>query len=151
DLTSPLFHLLLLCFCETMATVDFENSFILFLLCLFSTFFLFTFFFKKPKNAFNLPPIPLLFRSSVIFTFSSLKISSKYGPFLHLHIFNVPFVLVSSASVAYEIFKYHDPSISSHGAVAIEECLVLGTFGFIKAPYGDYWKFMKKLITTTML
>ncbi|KAF3485629.1 hypothetical protein F2Q69_00055756 [Brassica cretica] len=74
-----------------------------------------------------------------------------YGPLLHLRILNVPIVLVSSASVAHEIFKDHDMSVFSHGAIGIDECLVFGAFGFIKAPYGDYWKFMKKLITTNML
>ncbi|CAH2045488.1 unnamed protein product [Thlaspi arvense] len=143
-----------------MASVDFGNCFILTLLCLLSTFFLFLFFFKKPKkNAFNLPPSPPslpiighvhhLFSSSIHKSFK--KISSKYGPFLHLRIFNVPIVLVSSASVAYEIFKDHDMSVSSHGAIGLDECLVFGSYGFINAPYGDYWKFMKKLITTTML
>nr|QWK52240.1 cytochrome P450 705A1-2 [Isatis tinctoria] len=142
-----------------MANFDFQNCFILILLCLFSTFLLFFFFFKKPKNVFDLPPSPpslpiighlhLLFSASIHKSFR--KISSKYGPFLHLRIFNVPIVLVSSASVAYEIFKDHDMSISSHGPVGIDECLVFGAFGFIKAPYGDYWKFMKKIITTKML
>ncbi|CAN6979375.1 unnamed protein product [Brassica rapa subsp. trilocularis] len=29
--------------------------------------------------------------------------------------------------------------------------MVFGSFGFIRAPYGDYWKFMKKLIMTKVL
>ncbi|CAN8284263.1 unnamed protein product [Cochlearia groenlandica] len=41
--------------------------------------------------------------------------------------------------------------ISSHGTVGIDECLVFGSFGFIKAPYGDYWKFIKKQIVSKML
>ncbi|KAF8090636.1 hypothetical protein N665_0470s0003 [Sinapis alba] len=42
-------------------------------------------------------------------------------------------------------------SISSRGPIGIDECIVFGSFGFIKAPYGDYWKFVKKIITTKML
>ncbi|CAH2045494.1 unnamed protein product [Thlaspi arvense] len=134
---------------EAMASVDFGNFFISTLLCLLSTLFLFLFFSKKPKkNGVNLPPSPPslpiighvhhLFSGSVHKSFQ--KISSKYGPFLHLRIFNVPIVLVSSASVAYEIFKDHDMSVSSHDAIGMEECLVFGSFGFTNAPYGDYWK-----------
>nr|QWK52239.1 cytochrome P450 705A1-1 [Isatis tinctoria] len=144
---------------EAMSSVDFENCFILILLCIFSTFFLYIFFFKKQKNVFDLPPSPpsfpiighlhLLFSASIHKSFQ--KTSSKYGPLLHLCIFNVPIVLVSSASVAYEIFKEHDMSVSSHGGIGIDECLVFGSSGFIKAPYGEYWKFMKKLITANML
>ncbi|KAG2301602.1 hypothetical protein Bca52824_030253 [Brassica carinata] len=144
---------------EAMASFDFENCFILILLFVFSTFFLFRFFFKKPKNVFDLPPSPpslpiighlhLLFSTSLHKSFQ--KISSKHGPLLHLRIFNVPILLVSSASVAYEIFKDHDMSISSHGPIGLDECIVFGSSGFIKAPYGDYWKFMRKIITTKML
>ncbi|KFK32668.1 hypothetical protein AALP_AA6G273300 [Arabis alpina] len=79
------------------------------------------------------------------------KISSEYGPFLQLRVFNFPVILVSSASVVYEIFKAHDLNVSSHGDIGIDECLVFGASGFIKAPYGDYWKFMKKIMVTKML
>ncbi|XP_013675137.2 cytochrome P450 705A1-like [Brassica napus] len=114
---------------------------------------------QKPKNVFDLPPSPpslpiighlhLLFSTSLHKSFQ--KVSSKYGPLLHLRIFNVRILLVSSASVAYEIFKDHDMSISSHGPIGIDECIVFGSSGFIKAPCGDYWKFVKKIITTKML
>ncbi|CAA7049818.1 unnamed protein product [Microthlaspi erraticum] len=42
-------------------------------------------------------------------------------------------------------------NVPSHGAIGLDQCLVLGSSGFIRASYGDYWKFMKKLITTNML
>ncbi|CAA7049820.1 unnamed protein product [Microthlaspi erraticum] len=143
-----------------MTNIDYQNSFILIIICLFSTFFvLFVYFFKKPKNVSNLPPSPpslpfighlhLLFSDSIHKSFQ--KISSKYGPFLHLRIFNIPIVLVSCASLAYEIFKDHDVNISSRGAAAMDECIMFGSYSFLKAPYGDYWKFIKKLMATNML
>ncbi|CAH8261968.1 unnamed protein product [Arabidopsis lyrata] len=70
---------------------------------------------------------------------------------LHLRIFSVPIILVSSASVAYEIFKLHDVNVSSRGVAAIDESLLFGSSGIVNAPYGDYWKFMKKLIATKLL
>ncbi|XP_048620190.1 cytochrome P450 705A1-like [Brassica napus] len=118
---------------EAMTSVDFKNCFILILISLFSTFFLFVFFFKKPKNGFDLSPSP------------SLPIIG------HLHLLFSASIHKSFHPVAHEIFKDHDMSVFSHGAIGIDECLVFGAFGFIKAPYGDYWKFMKKLITTNML
>ncbi|CAH8382298.1 unnamed protein product [Eruca vesicaria subsp. sativa] len=144
---------------EAIASFAFENGLTLILLSIFSTFFLFAFFLKKPKKVFDLPPSPpslpiighlhLLFTTSLHKSFQ--KISFKYGPLLHLRIFNVRILLVSSASLAYEIFKDHDMSISSHGPIGIDECIVFGSYGFLKAPYGDYWKFMKKTITTKVL
>ncbi|XP_010467059.1 PREDICTED: cytochrome P450 705A20-like [Camelina sativa] len=141
-------------------TVDFQNCFIFILLCLFSLF-CYSLFFKKPKNSrsCDLPPTPpslpiighLHLLLSALAHKSLQKLSSKYGPLLHLRIFHVPIILVSSASVACEIFKTHDVSVSSRGVAAIDESLVFGSSGIINAPYGDYWKFMKKLIATKLL
>ncbi|KAL0857204.1 hypothetical protein Bca101_062358 [Brassica carinata] len=143
-----------------MILVDFQNCFILILLCFFS-FLGYSLFFKKPKNSpgYDLPPsppslpiighLPLLFSS---LTHKSLqKLSTKYGPLLHIRIFNVPVILASSASVAYEIFKSHDVNVSSRDLAVNGESLVFGSYGIMHAPYGDYWKFMKKIITTKLL
>ncbi|KAF8068471.1 hypothetical protein N665_1149s0008 [Sinapis alba] len=140
--------------------VDFQNCFILILLCFFSLL-CYSLFFKKPKDSpgYDLPPSPPslpiighlhLLLSSL--THKSLqKLSTKYGPLLCIRIFNVPIILVSSASVAYEIFKAHDVNVSSRGVAAIDESLVFGSSGIVHAPYGDYWKFMKKFIATKLL
>ncbi|KAG7640803.1 Cytochrome P450 superfamily [Arabidopsis suecica] len=130
------------------------------LLSIFTVICIFVFFFKKPKGSrgCDLPPSPpslpiighlhLLLFDLPHKAFQ--KLSSKYGPLLCLRIFNVPIVLVSSASVAYEIFKTHDVNISSHGHPPIDECLFFGSSSFVLAPYGDYWKFMKKLMVTKL-
>ncbi|KAL1197394.1 Cytochrome [Cardamine amara subsp. amara] len=141
-------------------SVDFQQFFIFILLCLFS-FLCYSFFFKKPKDSrgCDLPPSPpsLPIIGHLHLLLSSLshkslqKISSKYGPLLHIRIFNVSIILVSSASVAEEIFKAHDVNISSRGVAAIDESLVFGSFGVVYAPYGDYWKFVKKIIATKLL
>jgi hypothetical protein len=79
------------------------------------------------------------------------KLSSKYGPLLYLHVFNVPILLVSSPSIAYEIFRTQDVNVSSRDFPTNEGSLLFGSFGFGTAPYGEYWKFMKKLIVTKFL
>ncbi|KAL1197396.1 Cytochrome [Cardamine amara subsp. amara] len=141
-------------------SVDFQQFFIFILLCLFS-FLCYSFFFKKPKDSrgCDLPPSPpsLPIIGHLHLLLSSLshkslqKISSKYGPLLQIRIFNVPIILVSSASVAEEIFSAHDVNISSRGVAAIDESLVFGSSGIVYAPYGDYWKFVKKIIATKLL
>ncbi|CAH8328976.1 unnamed protein product [Eruca vesicaria subsp. sativa] len=142
-----------------MINVEFQNLFIPTLLCLFSLLCFVTFFSKKPKDSSDLPPSPpsmpiighlhLLLSSLIHKSFQ--KISSKYGPLLHLRIFNVPILLVSSASVANEIFKSHDVNISSRGLPPIDESLFFGSSGFFSAPHGDYWKFMKKIVVAKLL
>ncbi|CAN6809025.1 unnamed protein product [Brassica oleracea] len=145
---------------STMINFEFQNSFILFLLSFFSLLcFLGFFFFKKRKVDLESPPSPPslpiighlhLFLSPLIHKCFQ-RISSKYGPYLHLRIFHLPIVLVSSASMASEIFKFHDVNISSRGLPPIDESLFFGETGFFSAPHGDYWKFMKKLLITKLL
>uniref|UniRef100_A0A0D3D366 Cytochrome P450 n=1 Tax=Brassica oleracea var. oleracea TaxID=109376 RepID=A0A0D3D366_BRAOL len=119
-------------------------------------------FTSKPKDSrldFPLPPSPpsrpvighLHLLLSVLIHKSFQKLSSKYGPFLYLRIFNVFIVLVSSSSIAYEIFKKHDMIVSFRGLLPRHESLLFGSSTFLMAPYGDYWKFMKKLIVSNLL
>ncbi|KAL0717479.1 hypothetical protein Bca4012_066801 [Brassica carinata] len=141
----------------TTIILDFQKYFIFIFLCFFSLL-CYTLFFRKPKD-FPLPPSPpslpiighLHIFLSVPIHRSFHKLSSKYGSVLYLRIFNSPIVLVSSASVAYEIFRAHDVNISSRGFPPTEASLFAGSFSFISAPNGDYWKFMKKVIVTNLL
>ncbi|KFK29143.1 hypothetical protein AALP_AA7G094400 [Arabis alpina] len=138
--------------------VDFQNCFIFILLCFFSILYYFLLF-KKPKLDCDLPPSPpslpiighLHLLISVLIHKSFQKLSSKYGPFLYLRIFNVPMVLVSSSSIAFEIFKTQDVNVSFRGLPPVGESLLFGSSTFLMAPHGDYWKFMKKLTVTNLL
>ncbi|CAL1379721.1 unnamed protein product [Linum trigynum] len=78
-------------------------------------------------------------------------LSSEYGPLIHLKFGSYPFVLVSSATLAAEIFKTHDLNFSSRPDSPLEGRLLFGDSGFVTAPYGDYWRFMKKLCVTELL
>nr|QWK52335.1 cytochrome P450 705A15-2 [Isatis tinctoria] len=146
-----------------MATVivDFQNCFIFVLICFFSLL-CYSLLFRKPtvlRVDFDLPPSPpslpiighLHLLLSVLIHRSLQKLSSKYGSILYLRIFSFPIVIVSSASIAYEIFRAHDVNISSRGFPPTDDSLFAGSFSFISAPYGDYWKLMKKLLVTNML
>ncbi|KFK39878.1 hypothetical protein AALP_AA3G300300 [Arabis alpina] len=53
--------------------------------------------------------------------------------------------------MAYELFRVHDVNVSSHGDPAIDESLFFGASGIVMAPYGDYWKFIKKLLVMKVL
>ena len=59
--------------------------------------------------------------------------------------------MVSSASVGTEIFKTHDLSFADHQEIAFSEKTPYGNSGFFSAPYGDYWRFIKKLCMTELL
>ncbi|CAN8258601.1 unnamed protein product [Cochlearia groenlandica] len=134
-----------------MLSVDFQNSLILILLSILSLLY-YALFFKKQKH--DLPPsppsLPIIGHLHLLvssLTHKSLqKLSHKYGPLLHLRAFNVPIVLVSSPSMANEIFKTHDVNVSFRGEAAYDESLFLGSSALLTAPYGYYFKFVKKLL-----
>ncbi|CAH8325207.1 unnamed protein product [Eruca vesicaria subsp. sativa] len=143
-------------------TVDFQLCFIFIFLWLLTRFGLSSFFFKKPKlQDCDLPPSPpslpvighLHHLLSVPSHKSFQKVSSKYGPLLHLRAFTIPIVLVSSGSMAYEILRTHGLNFATRDREVpiMEKSILFGSFGFISAPYGDYWKFMKKLLVTKLL
>ncbi|CAA7051364.1 unnamed protein product [Microthlaspi erraticum] len=142
-----------------MMNVDFQNCFFFFILLCFFSLFCYSLFLRKPKVGCDLPPSPwslpiighLHLLLSVLIHKSLHRLSSKYGPLLHLRIFNFPLLVASSASAVYEIHRTHDRIVSSRGLPPIEECLIFGSSSFINAPYGDHWKFTKRLIVTNML
>ncbi|CAF1706112.1 unnamed protein product [Brassica oleracea var. botrytis] len=60
-------------------------------------------------------------------------------------------ITTDESSVAYEIFTAHDVNISSRNLPTNEGSSLFDTSGFVTAPYGGYFKFMKKLIVTKLL
>ncbi|PNX55384.1 cytochrome p450 705a20-like protein, partial [Trifolium pratense] len=93
------------------------------------------------------PAIPLigylhLLTPSLYKSFNSIYI--KHGPLLHLRLDpSRNLLLVSCASSSASIFKTNDISFSSRPTFAFADRLPYGTSGFITAPYGPYWRFMK--------
>ncbi|XP_010533319.1 PREDICTED: cytochrome P450 705A5-like [Tarenaya hassleriana] len=145
-------------------TLDFlQNSFI-FVLVISLLSLLYSFFNKsndqiERSSLARLPPSPpslpiighlhYLLSKSLFKSFTEL--SSKHGPLLYLSAFNFPILLVSSSSVAYDIFRTNDANFSSRYPSTIDNSIILGPYGFITAPYGDYWRFMKKIVITELL
>ncbi|CAA7015878.1 unnamed protein product [Microthlaspi erraticum] len=142
-----------------MFTLDFQTCSIFIVLCLFSTIFYYLFLVRKTKVGCNLPPSPpslpiighLHHILSLLIHKSLQKLSSKYGPILYLRVFNVPMVLVTSASIAYEIFRAQDLNVSVRALPTNEGSIFFGPSGFLTAPYGDYLKFAKKILVTKLL
>ncbi|KAF8109695.1 hypothetical protein N665_0093s0048 [Sinapis alba] len=141
------------------ATISFDIQIIKIFLGFLAALYLFARFLKKPKDGFHQPPSPPslpiighlhLFLSPLIHK-SFQRISNKYGPLLLLRVFNHTILLASSPSVTYEIFKAHDVNISSRVLAPIKDSLIFGSYSFSVSPYGDYWKFMKKLLSTNLI
>ncbi|XP_027364304.1 cytochrome P450 93A3-like [Abrus precatorius] len=129
----------------------------IFLVCLASIILLQAIF-RKNGSKFNLPPGP--FALPVIGHFHLLKsplhkafqkISNHYGPLIHIYLGSTPIVVVSSAEIAQEIFKTHELSFSNRPPNVAISYLTYNSSDLAFAPYGTYWKFMKKLCMSELL
>ena len=80
------------------------------------------------------------------------ELSHKYGPIMHLQLGEISTVVVSSPDVAKQIMKTHDlsfvqrPQVSTAGNI-----LTYGRTDIAFAPYGDYWRQMRKICISELL
>ncbi|XP_058071379.1 cytochrome P450 93A3-like [Magnolia sinica] len=79
------------------------------------------------------------------------KLSKRYGSLIHLRLGSVSAVVASSADIAREILKTHETAFASRPESSAVRYLDYGGYGFVFAPYGPYWKFMKKLCMSELL
>lgn len=79
------------------------------------------------------------------------KLSTRYGPLFHIFIGSNPCVVVSSPKIARQVLKAHELSFLNRPKMANPDYLTYGSADFTFAPYGPYWKFIKKLCMTQLL
>ncbi|KAL0453049.1 UNVERIFIED_CONTAM: cytochrome [Sesamum latifolium] len=114
--------------------------------------------FVKRRSSPRLPPSPLalpiighLHLLSSIPHQAFFKISSRYGPLIHLYLGSVPCVVASSPEVCKEFLKTHEISFSNRPKTVVSDYVTYGSQDFSFAPYGDHWKFVKKLCVSRLL
>ncbi|KAL2225905.1 cytochrome P450 93A3-like [Sesamum indicum] len=114
--------------------------------------------FMKKKSSPRLPPSPLalpiighLHLLSSIPHQAFYKISSRYGPLIHLYLGSVPCVVASSPEICKEFLKTHEISFSNRPKTVVSDYVTYGSQDFSFAPYGDHWKFVKKLCISRLL
>ncbi|XP_077210777.1 3,9-dihydroxypterocarpan 6A-monooxygenase-like [Tasmannia lanceolata] len=138
-----------------MATL--QDYTLLFLILLISSLLLRTIF-SKFRTTRNLPPSP--FALPIIGHLHLLapiphqalhKLSTRYGPLISLRLGSVPCIVSSSPETAKEFLKTHELSFASRPVSAAIDIITYGSNDFSFAPYGPYWKFMKKLCMSELL
>ncbi|XP_052295125.1 cytochrome P450 93A3-like isoform X2 [Citrus sinensis] len=137
--------------------VDFRGYIVLFLVWLVSTILVRSIF-RRSKTTSSLPPSPMalpiighLHLLAPIPHHALHKLSIRYGPLIHLFLGSVPCVVACSPETAKEILKTHETSFCDRPISVAVNCLTYGSADFSFAPYGPYWKFMKKLCMTQLL
>lgn len=79
------------------------------------------------------------------------ELSNRYGPLFHLLLGSKLCVVASSPETAKLFLKTNKTSFSNRPQRAAVDYMTYGTIDFIFAPYGPYWKFMKKLCMSELL
>ncbi|KAI7991152.1 3,9-dihydroxypterocarpan 6A-monooxygenase [Camellia lanceoleosa] len=135
---------------------DFQGYIILFLIWLTSIILLRAFFRNRATT--HLPPSPLalpiighLHLLAPIPHQALHKLSTRYGPLIYIFLGSVPCLVASSPETAKELLRTHETSFSNRPLMAAVDYLTYGSQDFSFAPYGPYWKFMKKLCMSELL
>lgn len=79
------------------------------------------------------------------------RLSNKHGPIMHLRLGSVPTVVVSSAEVAELVLKTHDLVFAGRPRNQASKYLCYDQRDIVFAPYGPYWRNMRKLCTQELL
>ncbi|MFS7917509.1 putative costunolide synthase [Helianthus anomalus] len=107
----------------------------------------------------NLPPGPL--KLPIIGNIHQLKggvphrvlrsLARKYGPIMYLQLGQVPTVVISTPKLAQEIFKTNDVVFSDRPTTIASQILFYKAQDIAWAPYGSYWRQMRKICTLELL
>ncbi|MCL7022206.1 hypothetical protein MKW94_004059, partial [Papaver nudicaule] len=104
-----------------------------------------------PPSPPKLPIIGNLHQLGKLVHRSFRDLSQKYGPVMYLHLFQSPILVVSSVEMAEEIMKNQDIIFANRPLSIATNALVYGSTDIVLAPYGEYWRQMKKICTVELL
>ncbi|KAH9320603.1 hypothetical protein KI387_015242, partial [Taxus chinensis] len=103
---------------------------------------------RLPPGPFALPIIGNLHQLGKLAHISIQDLASKYGPIMYLRLGYIPVVVVSSTEMTKEFFTTHDLIFANRPPSGVGKHLVYDHKSMRFAPYGDYWRFIRKIWMT---
>ncbi|KAJ3696923.1 hypothetical protein LUZ61_000628 [Rhynchospora tenuis] len=79
------------------------------------------------------------------------NLSLQYGPIMNLRLGEIHAVIITSPEAAREIMKTHDITFATRPINTTTNILTGGGRGLLLAPYGEYWRQMRKICIVELL
>ncbi|KAL2502665.1 Cytochrome [Forsythia ovata] len=140
----------------SLSSVEMEWSFLVYSSTIFLPILIFIFY-KRWSNYNRLPPGPPgwplfghIFNLGTIPHRTIAGLKQKYGPIVWLKIGTVNTMVIQSADIASEFFKNHDLSFIDRNITDTMRSMNYHKGSLALAPYGVYWRVMRRLCTVEM-
>ncbi|XP_004292713.1 PREDICTED: premnaspirodiene oxygenase-like [Fragaria vesca subsp. vesca] len=78
-------------------------------------------------------------------------LARKHGPIIHLKLGQSEATIISSSKAALEVLKTHEINFSQRPPSLYAESLTFGGGSIAFAPYGDFWREVRKIIVSELL
>ncbi|XP_043704205.1 geraniol 8-hydroxylase-like [Telopea speciosissima] len=82
---------------------------------------------------------------------SFAKFAETYGPIMKLRLGSKLCIVVTSPSLAKEIFKDHDTVFANHHMIAAGDFITYMGIDMVWSPYGYHWRMLRKMCVSKML
>ncbi|CAL9095251.1 unnamed protein product [Musa acuminata var. zebrina] len=109
---------------------------------------------RSPRLPPGPPPLPLIGNLHQLGRLPHLslhRLALRYGPIFYLTLGEIPTVIVSSARVAKEALRTHDLALASRPPLYAAKKLFYGCTDVAFAPYGAYWRHVRKICIVELL
>ncbi|GLJ18947.1 hypothetical protein SUGI_0338880 [Cryptomeria japonica] len=106
---------------------------------------------RLPPGPLGLPIIGNMHQLGELPHRSLRDLAKQYGPVMFLRLGSAPTVVVSSSDMAKEFLKTHDLAFANRPESAASKYVAYNEKNVGLAPYGDYWRHMRKVCVMELL